>query len=113
MRNKLVTENKDKRYSDLKAKKETIPELFGYTAFYRKQLNTDQRKFSLVSTADTTIMPVGGKPYTNIEGNPADQAKDWILNRIDTNSEQKQLLLDSLLSNIKDETTRKAFAEEI
>jgi hypothetical protein len=67
MRNKLIIENKDKKYSDLKREVKTIPELFGYTAFYRKQLNTEQRKFSLVSTADTKIMPIGGKEYTTIE----------------------------------------------
>lgn len=115
MRDKLVAKNKDKIYSDLKGKKETIPELFGYTAFYRRQLNTDQRKFSLVSTADTTVMPIGGEPYTEIKWNSSKEATDWITTRLNKPEakEQRELLLDTILSNIKDEATRNQFTKEL
>lgn len=115
MRDTLVKSNSDKRYSDLKGKKETIPELFGYTAFYRKQLNTDQRKFSLVSTADTTVMPIGGEPYTEITWDSSKEATDWITTRLNKPEakEQRELLLDTILSNIKDEKTRNEFTKEL
>ncbi len=84
-----------------------VPNLFWYTAFYR---SGNEKKASLVSTADTRVMNLNGKdknPTYPITSN-IDAAKTWTIGMLEKNETQQKLLLETIKANIKDEAVKNA-----
>ena len=96
-----TTENYDSK------KWEVIPNLIGFTAFYKHGVIP---QWSLVSAGDTKVMPVRWKLYTEISKENKNVAKKWIADKLNEKTsdnkgkydEQKEILLDGIKKNIKD-----------
>lgn len=115
IRQGIIDGKSNKWYSEFK--RENVPELFGYTAFYRLHTNKNARDYKLVSTADTKVLPICEWENTKYralsEQEWGNEAKNRILERFSQNKEQQALLSYTILANIKNETDRAEFAQKL
>ena len=76
-----------------KINKKLVPNIIGYTAFYRYEKTGDHRRFSLTAPGSTRILDGYQKDV------PADKtkiARDWLLKNLESNNREFNLVRKSL-----------------